>query len=104
MNSMQMIDCFNLMEDKSWWPLKWPDDPDQQDSLVLLMVAAVILSGFECETEEDLKNAVNHFMSLMSSGVYTPRRWAEIAVKIEHELMTWGDDFQAERDRITESN
>lgn len=87
MKLLECLDRFNMSQDKSWWPI-----PDKSDNGVQLMTAAVSLSGRleECETEADLREAVEHCMELVHSGVYTTMDWSKESQRVGAELEKWG--------------
>jgi hypothetical protein len=70
------------------------------------MTAAVALSGQldECKTDEDLRQAVEHTMTLVNCGVYTTEQWSEESQRVEKALLEWGDEFDAQPWRVAERN
>jgi len=57
MTTLEILDKFIAMQDRSWWP-RLDTNPDEG---ALLLTAAVNLSGFDCD-EFCLLNFVDHWV------------------------------------------
>ncbi len=97
-----IFDWFNDdRNDRSWWPIP----PENIDSIPL-MTAAVRLSGRmdDCRTEDDLRKAVEHTMSLVQSGVLTTMFWAAEGEKVKTEMEEWYQHANEALTRIAGNN
>ena len=92
-------------EDRSYDSSWWPDLPKDNDG-ICLMAAAVGLSGRmdEIHSNDDLREAVEHTMSLVHSGVLTTMQWAEESQRIEREVEERWAAQDVELRRIREGN
>lgn len=67
------------------------------DVSVAALTAAVALSGMQedAQTLADLREACEHFKSLLAAGVYDYQQWNEQASAVILEIVRWGDQVTA---------
>ena len=106
MNVLDCLDFVNSIVQNDHHECPLAETFDDLDELVLLLVAAVRLSGCleTCESEEDLREAIRHTMSLISCEIFTFAQLSSEADRVEAELMEWGDGVRDELQKIAESN
>ena len=98
----EVFDFFNDQNnDRSWWPL-----PSNSDESIPLLTAAVRLSGRmdDCRTSNDLREAVEHAMALVSANILDTLTWARDSALVEAEMEAWAEAADAHLQRIAESN
>lgn len=80
--------------DRSWWP-SVPGLPMPDDELALYTAAMASLSGFlsECETDADIRAAVESFAR--DAADWTPEQLASEVDAIQAELLEWGKRVDA---------
>ena len=101
MTTRNALDRFNRMGEQPWWIV-----PYSGDASIIMMAAAASLSGMldDCRTDEDLRQAVEHFDHLANAGVMTEQQWAAEGVRIDDELMQWGRRMDRRLRQVAESN
>ncbi|MBI2480289.1 MAG: hypothetical protein HYV60_17145 [Planctomycetia bacterium] len=68
-------------------------EPVDDDLQPLMMVAAASLSGQldDCLDDDDLDDAVRHFLSLFNSEVFTLAQWQAEIMRCFDELAAWAE-------------
>jgi hypothetical protein len=104
MTTPEVFDHFaDPNNDRSWWlMLLKPCDPLTPS----LLTAAVRLSGMmdEAENETDLKDAVDHTVSMVNCGILDTIDWARESEQVRHEIEDYCDALEAEAARRLEAN
>lgn len=102
MKAIDAIGHFETMQDRTWWPK--PLDEHEDGPLALAAVASISGMLEDAETEDDLKEAVLHAMSLISSGIIPQEAWTEAWLELEAELMAWGAKVEESIAQLAELN
>lgn len=101
MTTLEAAEKFLSMLDKSWWYV-----PPEREEAPALMTALAAMSGRldDAASDADLRDAVEHGLTLISCGVLATMQVADEARRIEREIAEYCEQFESRMASIAEWN